>query len=161
MQEFAQASRAEGVEAGIKIGMARASRSNGHIVLPEPSEMAEYCHARLGRLKDDKQREFIADMFVITQRRKTCRWGGWGISRVSTSRLAGGFDEHDTTAILVRSVASREHRSAGGARWSIRRSIRFTCAARIVWTGRASVRCGCFASNEAPLRGLVEREHEC
>jgi hypothetical protein len=78
MQEFAQASRAEGVEAGIKIGMARASRSNGHIVLPEPSEMAEYCHARLGRLKDDKQREFIADMFVITQRQKNLSLGRLG-----------------------------------------------------------------------------------
>jgi hypothetical protein len=78
MQEFAQASRVEGVEAGIKIGMARASRSNGHIVLPGPSEMAEYCHARLGRLKDDKQREFVADMFVITRRRINLSLGRLG-----------------------------------------------------------------------------------
>ena len=42
MQEFAQAARAEGVEAGIKIGMARASNgsgnANGHLTLPKPSE---------------------------------------------------------------------------------------------------------------------------
>ena len=40
MQEFAQASRAEGVEAGIRIGMARVQtqrQGNGHIVLPEDS----------------------------------------------------------------------------------------------------------------------------
>jgi hypothetical protein len=67
MTEFAQAIRQEGVEAGIKIGMARA-HSNGHIVLPEPAEMAEYCHERLNRLKDDKQRDFVSDMFVITRR---------------------------------------------------------------------------------------------
>jgi hypothetical protein len=70
MQEFAQVARTEGVEAGIKIGMTRASNGhgNGHLTLPKPFEMAEYCHDRLGRLKDDKQREFVTDMFVITQR---------------------------------------------------------------------------------------------
>ena len=54
LQEFGQAMRAEGVEAGIKIGMARASNSggNGHLTLPKPPEMAEYCHGRLGQLKD-------------------------------------------------------------------------------------------------------------
>jgi len=46
---------------------ARAPQSNGHIVLPEASEMAEYCHQRLGRLKDDKQRSFVSDMYVITR----------------------------------------------------------------------------------------------
>ncbi len=69
--EFAQAARAEGVEAGIKIGQARASNgsSNGHgFMLPKPSEMAEYCHARLGQLKDDKQRSFVGDMYFITRR---------------------------------------------------------------------------------------------
>ena len=30
--------------------------------------MAEYCHGRLGRLKDDKQREFVTEMYVITRR---------------------------------------------------------------------------------------------
>ena len=61
--------RAEGVEAGIKIGLARASNGggNGHLTLPKPVEMAEYCHERLGRLKDDKQRDFIGEMYVITQ----------------------------------------------------------------------------------------------
>jgi hypothetical protein len=47
---------------------ARAPQSNGHIVLPEPLQMAEYCNARPGRLKSDWQREFIADIYRITQR---------------------------------------------------------------------------------------------
>jgi hypothetical protein len=53
MQEFAQAARAEGVDAGIKIGLARARNGsgNGHMTLPKPAEMAEYCHERLSRLK--------------------------------------------------------------------------------------------------------------
>lgn len=81
MQEFAQAVRAEGVEAGIKIGMARASSGgsrNGHLTLPKPFEMAEYCHDRLGRLKDDKQREFITDMYLITQQGRTLSPGRLG-----------------------------------------------------------------------------------
>jgi hypothetical protein len=68
MQEFAQAARAEGVEAGIKMGKARASNGNGCLTLPEPFEMAEYCHDRLRRLKDSKQREFVSDVYLITQR---------------------------------------------------------------------------------------------
>ena len=38
MQEFAQASRAEGIEAGIRMGMARVSNGsgNGHPTLPSP-----------------------------------------------------------------------------------------------------------------------------
>lgn len=70
MQEFAQAARAEGVEAGIKIGQTRAGggSGNGHLTLPRPLEMAEYCHQRLNRLKDDKQRDFVSDILVITQR---------------------------------------------------------------------------------------------
>jgi hypothetical protein len=69
LKEFGQAQRAEGVEAGIKIGMARASNGggNGH-TLPKALEMAEYCHDRLGRLKNDKQRDFVDDMLVITRR---------------------------------------------------------------------------------------------
>ena len=59
MLEFAQAARVEGIKVGTKIGLARAGNSagNGHITLPKPSEMAEFCNARLGRL-DDKQRDF-------------------------------------------------------------------------------------------------------
>ena len=34
-----------------------------------PSGMAEYCHDRLSQLKDDKQRDFVSDMCVVTQRR--------------------------------------------------------------------------------------------
>ena len=70
MCEVAQAARAEGVDEGIKLGMARASNGgNGQITLPKPSEMAQYCHDRLHRLKDDKQRDFVSDMCVVTQRR--------------------------------------------------------------------------------------------
>jgi hypothetical protein len=47
---------------------ARMPHHNGHFMLPEASEMAEYCHERLGRLKDDKQRDFVGDMYVITRR---------------------------------------------------------------------------------------------
>jgi hypothetical protein len=71
MSEVAQAARAEGVETGIKLGMARASNGsgNGQLTLPKASEMAQYCHDRLHRLKDDKQRDFVSDMCVVTQRR--------------------------------------------------------------------------------------------
>jgi len=65
MHEFAQAARAEGVEAGIKIGLAR---GNGHLTLPPPLEMAQYCHDRPHRLKDDRQRDFVNDIYVIAQR---------------------------------------------------------------------------------------------
>ena len=79
LQEFGQAMRAEGVEAGIKIGMARGNGSgNGHLTLPNPAEMAEYCRDRLGQLKDDKQREFVNDMLVIAQRGRTLSRGRLG-----------------------------------------------------------------------------------
>ncbi len=79
MQEFAPGRSREGSR-GIKIGMARASNGsgNGHLVLPEPSEMAEYCHDRLARLKDDKQRDFVSDMYVITQRGMSLSLGRLG-----------------------------------------------------------------------------------
>jgi hypothetical protein len=69
MQEFAQVARAEGVEAGKKIGMAHASNGsgNGHLTLPSPVEMADFCQARRGQLKDDNQRKFIDDMVVATR----------------------------------------------------------------------------------------------
>jgi hypothetical protein len=68
LQEYGQALRAEGVEAGIKIGMTRASNGggNGHLTLPSPMEMADFCHARRGQLKDDNQRKFIDEMVVKT-----------------------------------------------------------------------------------------------
>jgi hypothetical protein len=72
LQEVHQAARAEGVEEGIKMGMARASNgsgnSNGHIVLPKSFEMAEYCYDRLSQLKDNNQRDFVSDMRSKTQR---------------------------------------------------------------------------------------------
>jgi hypothetical protein len=70
MLEFAQAARAEGVEVGIGIGLARAGNGSGNsgLTLPKPAAIAKYCHERLGQLKDDKQRDFISDMYGITQR---------------------------------------------------------------------------------------------
>src|SRR5262245_26137878 len=70
LHEFAQAARAEGVDAGIKIGMARVGNGNGNggLTLPSPREMAEFCHDRPARLKDDTQRDFVADMRSLTLR---------------------------------------------------------------------------------------------
>jgi hypothetical protein len=68
MLEMVAAVRQESVEAGIKIGEARGTQSNGHITLPESSEMAEYCHGRLQRLKNDWQRDFITDIYNLTRR---------------------------------------------------------------------------------------------
>src|SRR6476620_8671701 len=81
MQEFAQAARTDGVEAGIKIGMTRASNGggkNGHFTLPRPLEMAEYCHQRPSKLKDDAQREFIIEVHTKTQRGMNLKPGTLG-----------------------------------------------------------------------------------
>jgi hypothetical protein len=80
MQELAQVARAEGVEAGIKIGQARVSNGggNGHLTLPKPLVMAQYCHDRLSRLRDDKQRDFIDEMLVKTQRGMNLKLGTLG-----------------------------------------------------------------------------------
>ena len=48
--------------------------------------MAEYCHDRLGQLKDDKQRDFVGDMYVVTQRRTNLSKDSWAGSRASTFR---------------------------------------------------------------------------
>ena len=66
LQEFGHAMRAEGVEAGIKIGLVRAG--NGHLTLPKPVKMAEHCCDRSEQLRDDKQREFVSDMYSLAQR---------------------------------------------------------------------------------------------
>jgi hypothetical protein len=76
MQEVFATARKEGIDTGIKIGTARAS--NGHIALPRAPEMAQYCHERLSRLKDDKQRDFVSDMYVITQRGTSLSLGRLG-----------------------------------------------------------------------------------
>jgi hypothetical protein len=47
---------------------ARAPQSNGHVVLPEDSEMADYCFARRGRL-EAKHHNFIDEMPARTRRR--------------------------------------------------------------------------------------------
>jgi hypothetical protein len=75
MREFVQAARAEGVEAGIKIGLARVSSGsgNGHLTLPEPNEMAKYCYDRLGRLKDDAQRDFVSGIYVTKRASRLSR----------------------------------------------------------------------------------------
>jgi len=82
MVELAQAARAEGVEAGVKIGAARASNGNGkgkgngngHLTLPRPAEMADFCQTRRGQLKDDKKREFIDEMVIATRRQMFVRY---------------------------------------------------------------------------------------
>jgi hypothetical protein len=75
LQEYGQALRAEGVEAGIKIGMMRVSNGggNGHLTLPSPAEMADFCHTRRGHLKDDNQRRFIDEMVVKTHHQMLLR----------------------------------------------------------------------------------------
>jgi hypothetical protein len=77
LREYGQALRAEGVEAGIQVGMARKS-NDGAGVLPSTPVMAEYCHQRSARLKSDWQRDFVTDIFVVTRHTKN----------VSLSRLA-------------------------------------------------------------------------
>ena len=71
LQEYGQALRAEGVEAGIKIGQARKSNgsANGHSMLPENSEMADYCR----RHRDDlepKHHSFVDRMPTRTRSRR-------------------------------------------------------------------------------------------
>jgi hypothetical protein len=75
---YTEAEMLEMVAAIRKEEQARAPQSNGHMMLPEPAEMAEFCHERLGRLKDDKQREFIGDMYVITRRGRSLSLGRLG-----------------------------------------------------------------------------------
>ncbi len=57
LQEYGQALRAEGVEAGIRMGEARASNgNNGHgYTLPKDTIMAEYCH-RAARPVEERHR---------------------------------------------------------------------------------------------------------
>jgi hypothetical protein len=81
LQEYGRAMRAEGVEAGIKIGQARASNGsgNGHgYTLPKDTIMAEYCHQQLGRLKSDTERDFISRVYPKTQRRANLSPGELG-----------------------------------------------------------------------------------
>jgi hypothetical protein len=79
MQEYARAVRAEGVEAGIKIGLARAGSGSGNgLTLPKPAVMAEYCHERLARLKDDEQRKFVSRIYLVTQRGRAPQRGELG-----------------------------------------------------------------------------------
>jgi hypothetical protein len=92
MRELYATARAEGVEAGIKIGSASAQQANGRLTLPSPLKMAEHCHERLGRLKDDKQREFIRDMYLMTRRQTNLSLGRLGYL-VSVYIQTGGSTE--------------------------------------------------------------------
>ena len=93
MQEYGRAKREEGVATGIKIGLARAGngRSNGQLTLPSPVDMADFCHGRAGQLKDDKQREFISDMLVITQRGRTLSRGRLAYLASLYIQIGGGI----------------------------------------------------------------------
>ena len=92
LQQFGRARHAEGIEAGIKIGEARKSNDggNGHSALPKPADMAEYCHERLGRLKDDKQREFVTDMYLIARHTKKLSLGRLGYLASIYIGIGGG-----------------------------------------------------------------------
>ena len=70
---------------------ARVPHSNGHIMLPEPSEMAEYCHQRPNRLKDDAQREFINEMYVKTRQGMNLKLGTLGYLASIYIKLGGRF----------------------------------------------------------------------
>ncbi len=72
LQQFGQARYAEGIEVGIKIGQARKSNGggNGYITVPNPSEIAEYCNARLNRMKDDAQRTFVRQSYETIVQQK-------------------------------------------------------------------------------------------
>jgi hypothetical protein len=67
VQEICDVVRKESVEAGIKLGLARASNGGGNShstnTLPPASVMAAYCHERRDRLNDWEQ-EFIDNMHV-------------------------------------------------------------------------------------------------
>jgi hypothetical protein len=69
MQEFFAAGRKEGVEAGIKIGLACAQQSNGHLVLPSPSEMAKHCCQQLSQLTNNNERNFVNETCPYIRRR--------------------------------------------------------------------------------------------
>jgi hypothetical protein len=85
MQQIASVMRKRGIEEGTKIGQ----QSNGHIVLPEPAEMAEYCHQRPHRLKDDAQRQFIDEMYVKTRRGINLQLGTLGYLASIYIKLGG------------------------------------------------------------------------
>lgn len=51
-----------------------APQSNGHMVLPSPAEMADFCEARRAQLKDDKQRKFIDEMVFATRHQMLLRY---------------------------------------------------------------------------------------
>jgi hypothetical protein len=89
LQEYGQALHAKGVEAGIKIGMTRASNgsSNGAGTLPSPAIMAEYCHQRPNRLKDDAQRIFINEVYAKTRQ-------GINLQRGTLGYLASIYIKH-------------------------------------------------------------------
>jgi hypothetical protein len=82
LQQFGQAQRAEGVEAGIKIGEARKSNGGGSGTglgtLPSLMLMAEFCQQQSGQLKDDEQRRFISEMHASARRGLTPKRGPLG-----------------------------------------------------------------------------------
>ena len=80
MQEFAQASAPRGSKRESRSAWRARRRAMDISCCPKPSEMAEYCHQRLGRLKNDKQREFVADMYRDHAARQELVAGAAGIS---------------------------------------------------------------------------------
>jgi hypothetical protein len=90
MLEMVAAIRKESVEEGIKIGRAHVQpqqQKNGHLHLPEPLAMAEYCQQRLNQLKDDAQRTFVENTHATLRR-------GWSIKRGPLGYLASLYIKH-------------------------------------------------------------------
>jgi hypothetical protein len=85
---FSEAEADEIVDAIRKQERARVpSPRNGHFMLPDASEMAEYCHDRLSRLKNDSERDFVNEVYFITQR-------GAGLSLGRLGYLASLYIKH-------------------------------------------------------------------
>jgi hypothetical protein len=95
LQEYGQARHAEGVDAGIKIGQARASNGggNGHgYTLPKDTIMADYCHQQLGRLKSDAERDFVNRVYPRIQRKMNLSPGELGFLMSVYVKSGGRFD---------------------------------------------------------------------
>jgi hypothetical protein len=136
MQEFAQAARAEGVDEGIRIGTVRASNGsgNGHLTLPAPLEMAEYCEpsrpaegqrtARLHRghgAHDATGNAFVAWAARLPGIDLHSDWrNGLTFSGSATWRRYWKSGKRSPIAVICRSRQQARHRRSNGGRRSQR-----------------------------------------
>jgi hypothetical protein len=92
LERTMQSERITWSDYGNRIEHGRAQQhSNGHIMLPGPSEMAEYCQQRPNRLKDDAQRRFIDEMYVKTRRGINLQRGTLGYLASIYIKLGGSI----------------------------------------------------------------------